>query len=462
VSPAKAQQTLSAQLRRGVTLPLFTQVLALLVVALAAAQAINLAIVFWVPPPTPEIFSSSEIAQALNARGGTVTDQSGRRITAKFVDGPTPPGRPWPLGRERNYSDAIADKLGVPYSSVRAVLLNRQTPDAFRRGAVGNAPDPPINDAKQEQYLLGPLIVEQQLSDGRWLSIRLGESDLFSAWQKRILLWFGISLIPLAPLAWLFARRLSNPIAAFAQAAEQFGRDPTAPHLKIKGSSEIGVAVLAFNEMQDRLRRYVEDRTAMIGAVAHDLRTPLTRLRFRVESAPDSLRSKMANDIEQMDAMISATLAFVRDASHTGERSKLELSSLVQSIADEMAETGADVAADQGQPVVVEGDPIALRRLVTNLMDNAVKFAGNARARVYSEGDEAVIEVDDDGPGVSEKEREQVFEPFHRGEPSRSRETGGAGLGLAVVRSVARSHGGDATLANREGGGLRATVRLPL
>ena len=461
MSPASAERALSNRLRRGVTLPLFAQMLALLLIGLVAAQAINLGIVFFLPPPNPEIYTTTEIAQALNARGRTIRDNNGRNLAAKFVPGPTPPGRQWPIGREQDYAEAIAYKMGVPTSSIRAILLSRREPESFRRGGAGTA-DRRAAEARQDAYLLAPLIVDQRLSDGRWISLKLGETGLFSAWQKRIFLWFAISLLPLAPLAYLFARRLADPIAAFAEAAEQFGRDPTAPHMVVKGPAEIGVAAIAFNEMQDRLRRYVEDRTAMVGAVAHDLRTPLTRLRFRVESAPDSVRAKMANDIEQMDAMIAATLAFVRDASHTGERSRLELSSLVQSVAADMAETGADVTADPNESVVVEGDPIALRRLVTNLMDNAVKFAGNARARVYADGRDAVIEVDDDGPGVLDSDREQVFEPFHRGEPSRSRETGGAGLGLAVVRSVARSHGGDASLKNRAEGGLRATVRLPL
>ncbi|HEX2562037.1 ATP-binding protein, partial [Phenylobacterium sp.] len=264
------------------------------------------------------------------------------------------------------------------------------------------------------------------------------------------------------PIAYLFARRLSAPIRLFADAAERLGRDPRAPALSLKGSAEIAVAVRAFNEMQERLKRYVEDRTAMVGAIAHDLRTPLTRLRFRIESAPEDVRAKMAADIDQMEEMISAALTFVRDASSHGERTALELSSLVESVADEMAETGAKTEVEQAEKVVLDGDPIALRRLVTNLFENAVKFGGQARARVFRTESAAVVEIDDDGPGIPPGETERVFEPFYRREPSRSRKTGGAGLGLAVVRSVARGHGGDVSLINRPGGGLTARVELPL
>jgi two-component system OmpR family sensor kinase len=213
--------------------------------------------------------------------------------------------------------------------------------------------------------------------------------------------------------------------------------------------------------MQERLRRYVEDRTAMVGAIAHDLRTPLTRLKFRIEAAPDDIRPKLAADIDQMEAMIAATMAFVRDTHRPAERTKLELASLVESVIDETAETGGDATVERAEKTVIEGDPVALKRLVANLVENALKYGVRARGRFYAEDRMAIIEIDDDGPGIVPGELERVFEPFYRGEPSRNRETGGIGLGLAVVRSLARAHGGDVTWPTAPKGGLRARVALP-
>ena len=248
----------------------------------------------------------------------------------------------------------------------------------------------------------------------------------------------------------------------FAQsAAERLGRDPGAPPLQLEGSAEVAAAARAFNQMQGRLRRYVEDRTSMMGAIAHDLRTPLTRLRFRFESAPEPLRSALEADVDQMEAMISSTLGFVQDAARPRARSKLELASLVETVIDEATLTGADATVEQSDRVVVDGDPLALKRLVVNLVDNALKYGLSARARVYRSGGMAVIEIDDRGPGIPEPDIERVFEPFFRLEVSRSRETGGIGLGLAVVRAVARSHGGDVVLRNLRPG-LSARVTLPL
>jgi len=185
-------------------------------------------------------------------------------------------------------------------------------------------------------------------------------------------------------------------------------------------------------------------------------------MRFRIEGAPEELRGKIASDIDQMDAMIAATLAFVKDTARPRERTRLELSSLVETVMDEAAETGADAAVQCADRLVVEGDPLALKRLFTNLADNALKFGRAARARVFAQGGLAMVEIEDNGPGMPEEELERAFEPFRRLESSRSRDTGGIGLGLAVVRAVARGHGGDVTLHNRQGGGLIARVSLPM
>jgi signal transduction histidine kinase len=315
---------------------------------------------------------------------------------------------------------------------------------------------------RADPVIFAPFKVAVRQDDGRWLTVQPKPTFRWSSWQGRVLLTLLLSILVISPLAWLFARRLSQPFAAFAEGAERLGRDPNAPPLDISGSGEVASAVAAFNGMQERLRRYVHDRTAMVGAIAHDMRTPLTRMRFRIEGAPEELKGKLEQDIDQMEAMVAAALGFVHDTTAPAERTKLELASLVESVIDEAAETGADAAIESGERIVVEGDPLALKRMVANLVENAVKYGGAARGRVFAENGQAVIEIDDEGPGVRPSEMERVFDPFYRGEPSRSRETGGAGLGLAVVRSIARAHGGEATLKNRPDKGLTARVALPL
>jgi signal transduction histidine kinase len=435
--------------------PLFAQVLSLALLCLVAALAIILIIIFQLPPPAPDVYGEAEIAQALRGKPAPVHEGGPPLVIARVSAPPKAP--PWPPPRSvRTLVQTLSHDLEIQPQDL--VIVAEPPRWGFDRH---------IARISRERFqrnggsMLAPFKVARRLPDGHWLVVEPRQSWP-NQWQQRMLLWFVVSALAVSPLAYLFSRRLAAPIVAFAAAADRLGRDPGAPPLQLKGPKEIATAVVAFNDMQERLRRYVQDRTAMVGAIAHDLRTPLTRLRFRVESAPESLRAKMAADIDQMEAMIAATLAFVRDATETARHQRLELVSLVQSVADEMAETGLDVVAEPSPQVVIEGDPIGLRRLVTNLLDNAVKFGTRAKTRVYAEDGCAMIEVDDDGPGIPSNERERVFEPFHRGEPSRSRETGGAGLGLAVVRSIARAHGGDVVLENRPEGGLRARARLPL
>jgi signal transduction histidine kinase len=174
------------------------------------------------------------------------------------------------------------------------------------------------------------------------------------------------------------------------------------------------------------------------------------------------LRAELANDIDEMDQMIGAALAFVRDGSREGPHCRVDLASVVETVMDEAALTGAKASVEHADRVVVDGDPLALKRLTANLVNNALTFGRRAQSRVYADNGMAVVEVDDEGPGMPEDELEAAFEPFHRLEASRSRNTGGIGLGLAVVRAIARAHGGDVKLANRQAGGLRARVSLPL
>jgi signal transduction histidine kinase len=439
------------------TAPLLVQLLTLTGLTLVAAWVMSTLLLFFLPPPAPDFYRISEIEQTFHGAAPTFAER--RPLVLSTRDKPPSPvleGKNIPAIR-----DKIAENLGVSPSNV--VIAGERGPLADRRvGRIIRDRVARAGMGEEEHFLISPFQVGVRQTDGSWQVVHPQVGFGLSDWQQRVAIWFALSALAMLPVTWIFARRLSQPIRVFAEAAERLGRDPGAPPLELKGPAEIGVAARAFNDMQQRLHRYVDDRTAMVGAIAHDLRTPLTRLRFRIESLPEEQRVKYASDLDQMEEMITATLTFVRDATKARERTPLELSSLVESLCDEMAETGAKTEVEPGEKVVLEGDPMALRRLIANLLENAVKFGGRARARVFQSDGHAVVEIDDDGPGIPENDAEKVFEPFYRREPSRSRKTGGIGLGLAVVRSIARGHGGDVSLVNRAGGGLTARVQLPL
>ena len=439
------------------TASLLVQLLTLTSLTLVTAWAMSTALLFLLPPPAPDFYRISEIERTYRGTPPTFTER--QPLIRTLQDKPPSPTLEGPTIPDIRAK--VAADLGVPVTDV--VLAGERGPLSDRRvGRIIRDRAAQAGMGIEEHFLINPFQVGVRQPDGRWAVVRSKPEFGLNDWQQRVALWFALSALLMTPVAWIFARRLSQPIQVFAQAAERLGRDPKAPPLELRGPAEISMAARAFNEMQQRLQRYVEDRTAMVGAIAHDLRTPLTRLRFRIESLPEEQRAKYASDLDQMEEMIAATLAFVRDATKTGERTPLELSSLVESLCDEMAETGAKTEVEQGEKVVLEGDPMALRRLVANLLENAVKFGGQARARVFQDAGHAIVEIDDDGPGIPPADSERVFEPFYRREPSRNRQTGGIGLGLAVVRTIARGHGGDVSLTNRSGGGLRARVELPL
>lgn len=321
-----------------------------------------------------------------------------------------------------------------------------------RRSLFGLAPAP---------FVQGDFVAAMKLGNGQWAVVQPAPEPFPNSWQRRVLLWFAIALAVVVPLGWLFARRVVKPIKSFARAAEQLGREPSAAIVPLDGPAEIGGAAYAFNLMQGRLRAFVDDRTAMIGAISHDLRTPLTRMRFRIEDVPDDVRDGLLEEVDEMEAMITQVIEFIRDVSTPGARERLDLQTLVDDVVEDARLVGGDVRVEQAERVPVEIDVLGVRRLLDNLLENAVKYGQRARIRIHADDGEAVAEIIDDGPGLPEDEIERVFEPFYRSDAAVASNTKGSGLGLAVCRSIARAHGGDVRLVQGEDG-FRAVVRLPL
>ena len=304
--------------------------------------------------------------------------------------------------------------------------------------------------------------VEIGLDDGRWLAVeRHLPRELFLS-PVRLMVSLAVLLLAAIALSLLAVRWLTRPLARLADAAEHLGRDLDHEPLAEAGPDEVRRAVGAFNTMQARLQRLVNDRARLLAAISHDLRTPLTRLRLRSALLDDpALRGQLEADIDEMSRLVETTLDFARDATAQETVEPLDVDALVGSLQADYEETGREVAVEGQATAPFPGRPLALRRALANLVDNALAYAGSATVAIDDDASHLVLRVLDRGPGLPESELERVLEPFQRGEVSRSRATGGNGLGLSIVRDVARVHGGELTLANRPGGGLVATLSLP-
>jgi signal transduction histidine kinase len=311
-------------------------------------------------------------------------------------------------------------------------------------------------------------VIGMRLPDGEWLNVKAQLEPLRPWHSPTFLVAFVLMTAAAAVLTLWAVRRLTAPVRTLAQAAEALGRDVNAPPLPEDGPTEVATAAVAFNTMAARIRRFVEDRTELLSAIGHDLRTPITRLKLRAEFVEDDeQRGKILADLEELEAMVSATLAFGRDARTTEPVSHLDLAELLRTILDEAGDANPDVVDELNYEgpahLTVQARSLALKRVFVNLVANAVNYGGSATVRLLDANNRTVVvEVEDDGPGIPPGELDRVFEPFHRGEPSRNRETGGVGLGLPIARNIMRAHGGDVTLANRPSGGAKATVTLPI
>jgi signal transduction histidine kinase len=304
--------------------------------------------------------------------------------------------------------------------------------------------------------------VHTPLADGTWASFEHGLGGAPFAWPWRLLLTLAVLLASVIGLALLAVRWLTRPLAVLATAADELGRDIRRPPLPEDGPAEVRRAAAAFNTMQARIQTYLREREHMLAAVSHDLRTPITRLRLRAELIEDeTLRAKFAHDLAEMEAMTAAALDFLRGAGRNEAVQPVDVMALLESLQADMEETGYEVSVQGGARAPYPARPLALKRCLANLIENAIKYGERAAVSVEDDDAQLRIVVADNGTGIPEAEIERVFEPFYRVEGSRSRATGGVGLGLSVARDIARAHGGELTLRNRAGGGLEAILTLP-
>ncbi len=378
---------------------------------------------------------------------------------------------------------AAADEQNTVATAIRGYLTDRLALDAARRPLVaasqatppgGGGPQwPPMMMRGMRNMMSGPgglmggppllaLDVAVPLPQGQWLTFSAALPAAGPGFSRELIVsMLVMAVVIIAASVWA-ARRVTAPLAVLAAAAQRLGADVHAPPIPETGTIETRQASHAFNDMQVRLRELIENRTRLLAAISHDLRTPLTLLRLRAENVADAEeRERMLATLAEMEAMVGAILQYARDEMGTEQARRMDLTALVQSIVDDMSDAGLDVAMEPAPPVLVECQPSALKRAITNLIDNAVKYGRKARVALHGSAKDAEITIDDDGPGIPEEELARVFQPFYRVEGSRSRDSGGVGLGLAIAQSLVQRNRGTLTLHNRPSGGLRALIRLP-
>ena len=331
---------------------------------------------------------------------------------------------------------------------------------AMLRGAIGD--DRPMRVEVAHAPAGPPRISAQvQLLDGTraLFDIHVPESHASLPW--RVLGTLAVLVAAVLLLSWIAVRWLTRPLKVLASAADELGRDLYRPPLPETGPQEVVRAAHAFNTMQQRLVQTIEERTRLLAAMSHDLKTPITRMRLRAELLDDeALRGKLEADLLEMEAMVTQTLEFMRGL--TAEpKEPVDVARLLEQVRADNAAMGRGVTVKPSPVRPYAGSPGLLKRCIANLVDNAVAYGKAAEVEAGDGPTSLEIRVRDRGPGIPEADLERVFEPFVRLEPSRSRETGGTGLGLGIARNIARAHGGDVRLRNAEGGGLEAILTLP-
>jgi signal transduction histidine kinase len=314
------------------------------------------------------------------------------------------------------------------------------------------------NDISQSDRLVASV----EFKDGQWLNFVMPLTPVGPLISRESLpLLAGIAALVVMMTIWAL-RRLTAPYRTLESAVRRIGADLKSPPLPERGSREYRSAAHAVNTMQVQLREYVEDREQLAAALAHDLRTPLTRIRLRLELLKDmKIRKALMNDLADIEAIARSVVDFATHEVKDEKAERIDFWSLVDSIADAYPQASFAEGSTRARGLICMGRPVALRRCITNLVDNAVAYGERARLAVSGDEKDIVLVIEDDGPGIPEGRLEQVFRPFTRVETSRNRQTGGFGLGLTIARTIARGLGGEVRLENRSGGGLRTELRIP-
>jgi len=307
--------------------------------------------------------------------------------------------------------------------------------------------------------------VSLSLRDGTFLHLVLQprRPPLATPPKSRLLLYIFFLATCLGLLAYAVARMSIQPLRQLAQAATELGRNIERPPLAECGPTEVRHAASAFNTMQARIRRHIQERTQMLAAITHDLQTPLTRIRLRFEKVQDKeLQARLVEDLSAVQTMIKDGLDLARSMNSEEPMRRTDFDSILDSVCADAVEAGQDVTLSGLTGVSIAAQPNAMRRCLTNLIDNAVKYGGYARVSVSRDKNKVIVQVRDGGPGIPEDMLETVFDPFFRLEVSRSRDTGGTGIGITIARNIAEKHGGTLYLRNHPDGGLMATLELPI
>jgi signal transduction histidine kinase len=450
--------------RRLLPSSLLGQMLLLIGAALLVAQAVNLAF----------ILNEQQKLSLARDEGPAI----GRFTQAAAVVAATPPGgRPLLLGAHRagpgadyrlapqsaidsqglerkpEIEERLASALAEARVPVRAVRGASQT-DA---GARSLGHHPPGHRRRHRIVLLAA-----QLDDGLWLDARLHAPGPDPWLIHRLLLATAMLFLLVFGAAWWIARRLARPLRDLTRAAEGFeGRGPADP-VTPRGPSDLRRAVEAFNAMNRRTLALLDEKDRMLGAIGHDLRTPLASLRIRAENmGPEEERERLAATVDEMAATLEDILTLARTGRAREPVRRVDLAALADAVVEEYRELGRPAEFLASARAVLAVQPDLLRRALRNLVDNAIEYGGGASVAVEERPGEIELRVEDGGPGIPEDRLAEVLEPFRRLESSRNRESGGAGLGLAIAQAVAQAHGGLLELANRPEGGLRASLILP-